>query len=490
MVLSEKIKNNIKKYLFKKTFLSNFPKEILFNLIKYSCDELIKYLLKANLRIDWKKLYYFLYKEKEINSPYTYPNNNTNKWINAIYNKNNKWVATKNILNDCDFVKSNNEKIYTTEYNYYREYKICKSGNRPFVIYSLILNSKNVAKIYDDYSYTTVLLKNGRMLSCGKHNYGQLGSGNTKKQEKFKFIKGIKNISEIFMNYDTATILLKNCQIMSCGKNYFGQLGLGDEKDRTKFELIPIIKNVFSVFYGGNNVIILLKNGTMIGAGNNEYGQLGLGDKENINKFELIFDSSNKIIKNVVKIFNTYGNTLILLKTGEVMGCGKNEYGELGLGDNKVHNKFEYIKDNRGENIKNISHIFQGPDFIMLLSGNGELLVCGRNGQSELGLGHNNSVSKFTLVPNVNNITQVFSEWGRIILVLNTGKLMSCGFNRFGRLGLGDKIDRNKFEFVPNVNNAKEITQINQDDFQVILTNRKKMEINYKTCLFELLKKK
>ena len=78
---------------------------------------------------------------------------------------------------------------------------------------------------------------------------------------------------------------------------------------------------------GFTNYSLILKNdGTLWGCGRNNYGQLGLGDNTNRTTFTEIITNADDI-----KLVYCGGNhTLILKNDGTLWGCGCNTFGQLG----------------------------------------------------------------------------------------------------------------------------------------------------------------
>ena len=101
------------------------------------------------------------------------------------------------------------------------------------------------------------------------------------------FIIKLKDNFEIFSNY-YSTFILKNKNIFASGNNYYGQLGLDDKDDRNTFTAVPPLpdgKVPSQVVAGSNHTMIIAKDGTVFACGKNNDGQLGLGDNKNKNTF-------------------------------------------------------------------------------------------------------------------------------------------------------------------------------------------------------------
>ena len=76
-----------------------------------------------------------------------------------------------------------------------------------------------------------------------------------------------------------------------------------------------------------DNSLILKNDGTLWGTGDNQYGQLGLGDTTNRNTFTQITTNTD----NVKSVYCGGSHAFILKNDGTLWGCGRNDYGQLGL---------------------------------------------------------------------------------------------------------------------------------------------------------------
>ena len=81
---------------------------------------------------------------------------------------------------------------------------------------------------------------------------------------------------------------------MSCGKNANGQLGLGHTNDIYTFEEIKgLSTDIVEIAYGADYIIIRRANGQIMSCGFNIFGQLGLGHTKKTYTFKLIKKLNN-----------------------------------------------------------------------------------------------------------------------------------------------------------------------------------------------------
>ena len=176
--------------------------------------------------------------------------------------------------------------------------------------------------------HTTALTKYDQCYVWGNNEYGQLGLGHETNKylpEKLNLF-GIVSIS----CGSSHTVVLTENKMYVWGSNESGQLGLGDEANRKlPTELNLMTDGIKSVSCGKYHTMALTKNGKVYIWGSNWNGQLGLGDKlDYVTPHEIIFNN------NIVKSINCGSmRNIIVTQTDKIYGWGRNEYGQLGLGD-------------------------------------------------------------------------------------------------------------------------------------------------------------
>ena len=95
-----------------------------------------------------------------------------------------------------------------------------------------------------------------------------------------------------------------------------------------------------------------------------------------------------------------------------------------------------------------------GYEHTVVVSDDGEVHSFGRNGNGQLGLGHNNNVSLPTPIPNFPKIMEISCGYYFTVCIDKTGGLWSFGQNDYGQLGTGNTTSYNtpqKIEHIPPV---------------------------------------
>ena len=100
--------------------------------------------------------------------------------------------------------------------------------------------------------------------------------------------------------------------------------------------------------------LILKNDGTLWGSGQNAYGQLGLGDATD----RKIFTQVTTNVDDVKSIYCGRNHTFMLKNDGTLWGCGRNDYGQLGLGDTNYRNIFTQVTTN-GDDVKALPNQYE-----------------------------------------------------------------------------------------------------------------------------------
>ena len=315
--------------------------------------------------------------------------------------------------------------------------------------------------------HTMLLCERGALYVCGNNGFGQLGLGNRWNKPAFTRVEGIPigvRIKQLVHNTENSSMLLcERGALYVCGGDSFGQLGLGESRDQTTFkrvEGIPVGVSIKQVVSGGSgtNTMLLCESGGLYVCGRNIYGELGLGDEENRSTFTRVEGlPAGVCIKQLV----CKHHTVLLCETGALYVCGCNKFGQLGLGDREHRAFFERVQGLPvGVRIK---QLVCGEYNTILLCESGALYVCGWNKFGQLGLSDREDQTTFTRVqglPASVRIKQLVSGYTHTILLCESGAFYVCGRNLDGELGLGDRGDRDIFTRVEGLPTGVRLEQL------------------------------
>ncbi|KAK3558768.1 hypothetical protein QTP86_028769 [Hemibagrus guttatus] len=128
------------------------------------------------------------------------------------------------------------------------------------------------------------------------------------------------------------------------------------------------------------------------------------------------------------------GVVVPLFKKGDRRGA--NSFGQLGLKNAEDQVKPQCAE--YGQDAKTLRAITGGGGHSALITESGELLVCGQNRKGQLGLGHVSEVMTFQLcqLPVSRTVQQVSCGWDFTIILTDDGQVLTCGSNAFGQLGV------------------------------------------------------
>jgi len=175
---------------------------------------------------------------------------------------------------------------------------------------------------------------------------------------------------------------------------------------------------------GGSFVLVVREDGKIVGWGDNRRGQLGTTPTKLLLSPQYAADGIDGNSLRDIQCGNE--NTLFLTESGEVYTCGTYSYGTQGIGKNQK-NISEPVKIPGLENIVGISCGF---GHNAALDAEGHLWVWGRNDQGQLGLGDKTNRTEPAMLE-MENITQV-NCGGKFILAMDAdGNMWGWGANTY-----------------------------------------------------------
>ena len=164
----------------------------------------------------------------------------------------------------------------STQEDKFRPFKVLKN-NGP-------LKNKQVIKVCAGDSFVVVLTSDNTLASFGDNSLGQLGIGVTDPSFKSKPVAipltgalSAVNILDVQCGSNHVVVLTTDGKVVTWGYNNYGQLGDGSTTTRFTPQLLSApcsVKKVYSKFY---STILICTNGKMYGYGRNSNGELGLG---------------------------------------------------------------------------------------------------------------------------------------------------------------------------------------------------------------------
>ena len=244
--------------------------------------------------------------------------------------------------------------------------------------YNVWTNSglSNVVSMDGGSEFSMAVLSDGTVKATGDNGRGQLGIGNNTRQWVWA-TSTITNVAKIFTGTDSSYALLNDGTVKVVGYNGYGSLGIGNNTHQSTWQSTSLA-NVTKISPHQNNSLALISDGTVKAAGDNTYSNLLFsGSTANTWTTSTITGVSDIAISAHHSIF---------IVGGVVKVVGRNNVGQLGLGDNTDRSVLtntaltgaSFISAN-GNNIA--SSCFVG-------FSNGTYKGTGTNGTGALGLGN------------------------------------------------------------------------------------------------------
>jgi alpha-tubulin suppressor-like RCC1 family protein len=310
-----------------------------------------------------------------------------------------------------------------------------------------------------DYGYSSIIVYDNILYSCGDNSSGQLGIGYNSDYEVNLFKMKIPNsipasvVPMLVASGSNFTIVLfSDNTVYGCGDNSFGQLGNGTYK--SSYILTPMTNPPDSVpvyiACGGSFTIVLMEDGSIYGCGYNSAGELGNGTTNSSNILTKMI-IPNSIPNDVVPISVACGFnlTIVVFSDNTVYGTGYNLYGQLGLGNNNTYNVSSLTQMITTGLIP--VYVACGYDFTLILMKDGSIYGCGDNLDGQLG-NTNIKQTNTTLTPMQNmplaTPLSIVCGFHTAIVLMQEGTIYGTGGNSDGELGIG------------NTNNVSNLTKM------------------------------
>jgi cysteine-rich repeat protein len=267
--------------------------------------------------------------------------------------------------------------------------------------------------------------------------------------------------------------ILASGAVKCWGYNEYGALGLGDMVDRglspaQMGDALPAVdlgtgENAIAISAGMAHTCVILASGAVKCWGLNSFGGLGLGDGQHRGMKPGDMGDALPTVdlgagETAVAISAGYYHTCAILQGGAVKCWGKNEDGQLGLGDTVDRGS---SPSDMGDGLpavdlgtgKTAVAISAGAQYTCALLGGGEVKCWGSNVSGNLGLGDlanrgampgemGDALPAVDLGAGKTAVAVVAALGYHTCAILQGGAVKCWGFNDHGQLGLGDAMDR------------------------------------------------
>jgi len=260
-------------------------------------------------------------------------------------------------------------------------------------------------------------------------------------------------ISQICCGGQHAAILTAFGEVYTWGRGGFGRLGHGDTQSLSDPKFVSALEGIkcCQVACGFAYTAVVTTEGALYTWGAGENGRLGLGDVEDRHVPSHVEDLS---LTPIQQVFAGSVHTCVLTRPGQVYSFGKHEYTGHGCTEDVLLPRLLDVFD--GKTIKQISVGPGGYHTIALTTDRG-VYTWGHNRVGQLGYSNSDAprnVEGAHFLPTPKkvaslqklNVRQVVAGWGHSAALTVSGEVLICGRNFQGQLGLGDPQDFPKNE--------------------------------------------
>jgi alpha-tubulin suppressor-like RCC1 family protein len=284
-----------------------------------------------------------------------------------------------------------------------------------------------------------VLTSEGGVWTWGDGRNGRLGHGNTLNQNVPKRVGGLTNVTDIASGGDHSLAAGEGGVVYTWGRNYLGQLGLGDHGGGTD-RLVPTsvdgVSGVVAVAAGGNHSLALGRDGTTMACGRNNDGQLGIGDTHHRDTFTVV-----PSLRGVVDIDAGDDHTIAVTCEGEVWTWGRGP--ATGHGADNEDTLWLVPTKVTGGGIEEavVVQVAAGDDHSMALTATGGLYSWGKGTDGQLGHGDKENLAVPRVVGGIGGaVVGMAGGSTHSLVTTKKGRVLVFGFGDSGELGLGAEV--------------------------------------------------
>uniref|UniRef100_A0A3Q3MMS6 Uncharacterized protein n=1 Tax=Mastacembelus armatus TaxID=205130 RepID=A0A3Q3MMS6_9TELE len=271
--------------------------------------------------------------------------------------------------------------------------------------------------------------------------------------------------------HSTVVVYATDGQVYTWGQGSRGQLGLGEgtftdssPQQLRALSAMPLVQ----IAAGGEQSFALSVSGGVFSWGRNDCGQLGLGDTTGTTAACYICLCLILNFKLCCMFFEKV-KLKCVMNSKEVYSFGCRDQGQLGHGDMSNHSVPLPVELPEGNYISGISEQTCHCDF----STDGQVYTWGQGSRGQLGLGEGiftDSSPQQLRALSAMPLVQIAAGGEQSFALSVSGGVFSWGRNDCGQLGLGDTTDRNTPTHVDYLNMKKTIHVSCGKDHTTILT--------------------
>ena len=290
--------------------------------------------------------------------------------------------------------------------------------------------------------HTVAVRADGSLWAWGSNQFGQLGQGNMTSgyTSPTQVGMGTNWVSAAAGNNHTVAVRTDG-SLWAWGSNQFGQLGqgtFGAGTDRTSPSRVGTGTNWVSATAGANHTLAVQANGSLWAWGRNFYGQLGQGSSGTGT------DLSSPVRVGTgsswVSAAAGSGHVVAVQADGSLWAWGYNFNGQLGQGTSGAGT--DRTSPTRMGTATNWVSAAAGSFYTVAVQANGSLWAWGRNDYGQLGLGNAAQQNSPVRVGTSNSWVNAEAGTGHTMGEQSCRAVWAWGYNVSGQVGDGTTNDR------------------------------------------------
>lgn len=297
--------------------------------------------------------------------------------------------------------------------------------------------------------HSLALRSDGTVWAWGGNSHGQLGDASTTQRNSPVQVRRstnpnavLKGIVAIAAGSNHSLALSEEGIIYAWGHNIHGQLAQGNSSFVDSEYAVRIVTQsgstpqyrVVSIAAGANHSIAVTDDGHALVWGSGNHGSHCDGTPVQQTRgtpFEIN-------VQNVVSVRGGQYHTLLMRSNGEVMACGRNDWGQLG--DDTYVDRVSPVAIG---NFPPVVEISASGDSSMALALNGSLYGWGLNANGQLGIEPwEYDSSRPKAVADLSNVVSISTGGSHSVAVDAQGNVHAWGYNNKGQLGDNSTTDR------------------------------------------------
>ena len=325
---------------------------------------------------------------------------------------------------------------------------------------TLSYNVETTKKVVCGLNCTFFIYEDDTVWAVGENLYGQLGIGTGEYVTTPTYVTS--NVKDVACGDGFTLFLKRDGTVWGSGNNGSGQLGLGTLiSTYSPTKITSFANKIIEIAAGGTHSLFVDELGQAWACGNNTFRQLGDQTTTSRNTPVQVWQAGVGFLTGVTKIAAGGIHSLFLKSDGSVFGCGFNQNGELGLGDNLPKNSATYIF---GDTSNPVTFIAAGDGFSLFSKSDYTIWGCGNNNHGQLGDGTtiNKNIPSQAFInisgtEDVVEISGIHTSWAARHSVItgrvsgsrftvrptrSTVRMWTCGENTYGQLGDGTTVDK------------------------------------------------